>query len=51
MVLVSPVSLFVLDVECTEIEGVGRKCACLRTKIAVRVVVVRDVVSVLLFGL
>ena len=50
MVFVSLVSLFVLDIELIEIEEVGRKCACLRTKTFVPVVA-RDVVSELLFGL
>ena len=44
------VSLFILDVELIEMEGVGRNYACLRTKIVVRIVVARDVVSELLFG-
>ena len=50
MVLVSLVSLFILDVELIEIERAGRKRACLRTK-AVVPVVARDVGSELLFGL
>ena len=51
VVLVSLVSLFVLNIEIIEIDGVGRRRACARAKSVVRIVVVRDVVSELLFGL
>ena len=51
MVLVSLVLPFALDVELTEIKGLGRKRACLRTETVVRIVVACDVVSELIFGL